>query len=152
MSRYALLFAFLLLATTPALAQQDACRNAGMEYSNGATMCECPSLVGAAGHATGGSAKVVSRRLECKNGDWVASDMNCVELNYATSSANAPGEHQRLHTMYCPRAGIAEDPEKFFEKASPSQGLVALTAICRRFSVPPAACSAVIQAVSSTTK
>jgi hypothetical protein len=61
--------------------QYPPCKQAGLEYTEGATICECPSLKAEAGHATGGPpGLVVSGRLQCRSGAWVATDTKCVEL------------------------------------------------------------------------
>jgi hypothetical protein len=75
------------------------CKQAGFEYSEGATICECPSLKAQGGYGTGGV--VQSRRLQCQNGKWVVGDEKCAEL---TGGADyVIGEHRKLYDLYCPR-------------------------------------------------
>jgi hypothetical protein len=131
--------------------QYPPCKQAGLEYTDGATICECPSLKAEVGYATGGpSGSVVSRRLQCQKGSWVATDAKCADLTGA--SQHLPDEHRKLHEMYCPRQNTAEELSSTMTKATPTQGTVVLSSICRRFGVPPAACAAVLEAISASQK
>jgi hypothetical protein len=131
--------------------QYPPCKQAGLEYTEGATICECPSLKAEAGHATGGPpGLVVSGRLQCRSGAWVATDTKCVELT--GRSEHLVDEHRKLYELYCPRQNTAEEMNSMITKATPTQGILVLSSICRRFGVPPAACAAVLEAISAYQK
>jgi hypothetical protein len=131
--------------------QYPSCKQAGLEYSEGATICECPSLKAVAGFATGGPpGLVVSGRLQCRSGAWLATDAKCVELTGA--SQYMVDEHRKLYELYCPRQNTAEEINSTITKATPTQGTLVLSSICRRFGVPPAACAAVLEAISASQK
>jgi hypothetical protein len=155
MRLHAALIAATLLAPLSAYGlepgQYPACKQAGIEFTDGATMCECPSLKAEAGFATGGpQGLVTSRRMQCTKGAWVATDATCVELK--GRSEYLIEEHKKLYQLYCPRQSSAEETSAMIAKATPTQGVMLLTSICRRFSIPPAACSAVIEIVSASQK
>ena len=123
--------------------QHSPCKQAGLEYGDGATMCECPSL-----RAEGESGLVVSWRLQCQGGMWVATNQKCADVT--GGSAHLIDEHRRLSELYCPRQNTAEEVSSSLAKATPSEGIVVLSSVCRRFSVPPAACAAVIEAIAAS--
>jgi hypothetical protein len=156
MRAYSILAMMVLVPLTTAHGlepgQYPPCKHASLEYSVGATICECPSLKAAGGIATGGPpSSVTSRRLVCKTGVWVPDTANCVELSYS-GSGHAAGDHKKLHEMYCPRASFAEQASGYIENATPSQGVMILAPLCRRFSIPASACAAAIEAISKVTK
>jgi hypothetical protein len=131
--------------------QYPPCKQTGLEYAEGATMCECPSLKAEAGHATGGPPGfVVSTRLQRRSGAWVATDAKCVELT--GRSEYLVDEHRKLYELYCPPQKTAEELSSMITKATPTQGILVLSSICRRFGVPPAACAAVLEAISASQK
>jgi hypothetical protein len=139
---------------TPASAQRAMCTIAGQEFSVGATVCECPSLSGEGGLATGGKAQITSRRLTCTSkGEWISTNSNCLDISYAASSGAARGDLPKLHSLYCPRiVNIADDTERFIGTAKPSQVLIAVHAICRRFNVAAAPCTAIVEGVMKAAK
>lgn len=71
--KWILAVAFVVTIPTTALSLPT-CDYAGQSYSAGATVCECPSLVGEGGLASGGAAKVTSRRLACSAEGWKSAD------------------------------------------------------------------------------
>jgi hypothetical protein len=127
----------------------EACKNAGVEYTEGATICECPTVKGEAGHATGGPmGSVTSRRLVCKAGSWQFAGTNCAEVTAGAGYIFA--EHKKFQEMYCPRPGFAEQANGYIERALPSQGLAILSPLCRRFAISPQVCAAAIEAISAS--
>jgi hypothetical protein len=131
--------------------QNPSCKQAGTEYTEGATMCECPSLKAVAGFATGGpQGTVTSRRMQCRSGAWVTTDANCVELT--GRSEFLIDEHRKLYELYCPRQNTVEETNSMIAKATTTQGVVILSSICRRFGIPPAACAAVLEGISASQK
>jgi hypothetical protein len=129
--------------------QHPPCKHGGVEYSDGATICECPTIKAVVGYATGGpDGSVTSRRLECKMGAWVATEPNCAELT--GGSAYMIEEHKKLQDMYCPRPGFADQASNYIDRASPTEGLVILSPLCRRFAIPSAVCAAAIEAISKS--
>ena len=105
-------FCLLLLMSGLALdvhaAPKVQCEFAGQTFSLGATVCECPSLKGDGGFATGGQARIVSRRLTCnKAGEWVAKESVCLDLAYERTAGVAMGDFDKYTKLYCP--GIKPD-------------------------------------------
>jgi hypothetical protein len=97
--------------------QHPLCKQAGLEYSEGATICECPSLKAEAGHATGGPPGLaVSRRLQCRSGTWVVPEEKCAELT--GRSEYMIDEHRKLYEIYCPRPNTAEEVGSMITKAT----------------------------------
>ena len=126
------------------------CKFAGLEYTGGATICECPSLKAEAGYASGGPpGSVASRRLQCKEGIWVATDVKCAEVS--GRSEYMITEHRKLYNLFCP-ANSVEKTNSIIARASRSEGILFLSSICRRFGVPSSACSAVLQVISDSQK
>jgi hypothetical protein len=151
--KLAVLVTILLTVTSSqAQSQRGMCKSADKDYSSGATMCECPSLTGEGGLVTGGNAKVISRRLECNDGKWVATEAKCIDLDYARGSASALDDHSKLQGMYCPRASVAEEVAKILESANSTQGVALAVQLCKRFNVPPGVCASLLQAISSAAK
>lgn len=152
--RLAILLSALFVLSAPAKAAElssPSCKFGSLEYGEGATMCECPSLKAEAGFATGGPpGTVTSRRLICKKGAWTESGSNCVELTGA--SQYMTDEHRKLDQLYCPRLGTIEEMSSALAKATPAQGVLVLSSVCRRFGVPPAACAAAIEAIVASQK
>jgi hypothetical protein len=143
----------MILGTQSALepGQYPPCKQAGLEYTEGATICECPSLKTEVGYATGGpSGSVVSRRLQCQKGSWVATDAKCADVTGA--AAYMTDEHRKLYDLYCPRQNTAEELSSTITKVTPTLGVVVLSSICRRFGVPPAACAVVLESITASQK
>lgn len=130
-------------ASVTAEAQQTTCKNAGLDYGVGASICECPTLT-----SQGKTGQILSRRMVCgKNGEWssVDKDTPCVAIDQSATSAAA--DFRKFQEMYCPRPATAEQTERAFETASNVQVLAALSAICRRFPAAAAQCAALIASV-----
>jgi hypothetical protein len=150
--RLALTFVLLQSAAT---ASAQTCEYAGQTFSPGATICECPNLRVVRG-AGGGRGEITSRRLACsKDEGWVNANTLCL-IAY-TWPGQAEDAFKKFHATYCPRLpvnhaelqkAIAEDTEKFFSAAPRSQALIAVQAICRRFTDLSASCKTMIEALS----
>jgi hypothetical protein len=106
--------------------------------------------------AGGGRGEITSRRLACKNEEWISTNSLCL-IAY-TWPERAEEAFKKFHATYCPRlpvnhaeiqAAISEATEKFFSAAGRSQALSAVQAICRRFADLSAPCQAMIQGLSS---
>jgi hypothetical protein len=154
--KWVLVAAFVLVAPTAALSLTT-CDYAGQSYSAGATVCECPSLIGEGGLASGGAAKVTSRRLVCSSEGWKSADNMCVDLKYATSSASARDDLDRLNQQYCPRLPInfgeiqktiSQETGKFIDAAPKSTIVFMVEAICKRFKLK-APCKALLDALAA---
>lgn len=133
------------------------CDYAGQSYSAGATVCECPSLVGEGGLASGGAAKVTSRRLACSAEGWKSADSMCVDLKYATSSASGRDDLDKLNQQYCPRLpinygeiqkAISQETGKFIDAAPKSTIVFMVEGICKRFRLE-APCKALLDALAA---
>jgi hypothetical protein len=134
-------------ATAEGVGGYPPCKNAGLEYTEGATMCECPTIKAVVGYATGSPpGSVISRRLTCTKGSWVSANENCAEIT--GGSAFMSEHHKKLQDMYCPRSNFAEQAAGYIEKATASQGLVIVGSLCKRFAIPPGVCSGAIEAIS----
>lgn len=80
----------------------------------------------------------------------MATDAKCADVTGA--AAYMTDEHRKLYDLYCPRQNTAEELSSTITKATPTQGVVVLSSICRRFSVPPAACAAVLESITASQK
>jgi hypothetical protein len=147
----------LLLASSNAFAAA-ACDFAGQTYSEGATVCECPSLSGEGGLATGGQAKVRSRRLACSSEGWKDAGSTCIEITYARSSASALEDFTRFNDQYCPRLpvnygeiqkALKQESAKFIDTAPKATVIFMLEMICKRFKVE-SSCKVVLDAISGS--
>jgi hypothetical protein len=148
-----LIFALLQSGATSA----QTCEFAGQTFSLGATICECPNLR-VVRNANGGRGEITSRRLACsKDQGWVNTNTLCL-IAY-TWPGNAEDAFKKFHATYCPRLpvnhaelqkAITEETEKFFAAAPRSQALIAVQAICRRFSDLSAPCKTMIESLSPT--
>jgi hypothetical protein len=137
-------------------ASAQTCDYAGQTFSPGATICECPSLR-VTRSASGGRGEITSRRLACsKDEGWVNANSLCL-IAY-TWPERAEEAFKKFHATYCPHlpAGhaetqdaIREGTEKLSGAAGRRQALIAVQAICRRFTDLSAACQAMIQGLSS---
>jgi hypothetical protein len=79
---------------------QTHCAYAGELFSVGSTICECPSLKGDGGLATGGHAQISSRRLACEeHGNWVKDNSFCVETTYDGSAGLASDDFAKYNTI-----------------------------------------------------
>ena len=131
------------------------CEYAGQSFTLGATICECPSLTGEGGLASGGSAHLTSRRLVCKPSGWASADSLCVDLSYASSSGVARDDLDKLNNQYCPRLpinhdeierAVSQETAKFFITAPKPSIVIALQTICARFRLGTA-CQALLDAI-----
>ena len=146
---------FALVAPLPAFAQ-GTCDYAGQSYSVGATVCECPSLSGEGGLASGGAARVTSRRLACFADGWKDAGTVCVDLTYAHSSASATEDFDRYNAQYCPRLpvnfaeiqkAITQETGKFIDAAPKATIIFIVETICKRYKLE-ATCKAVVDALT----
>jgi len=140
---------FLLLASPRALA--EGCQYAGLAYSVGATVCECPSISAQGGVLTGGApATVTSRRMECKTTGWAPSGTLCVDLKYG-GSGSAPDDFYKLNRQYCPSLTSESEVQRFALTAPTPSILVAVRGICQRFKLA-ATCEALVTALEAVSK
>jgi hypothetical protein len=145
-----------VLLQSGAMASAQTCDYAGQTFSPGATICECPSLR-VIRNAGGGRGEITSRRLACsENERWVNANSLCL-IAY-TWPEKAEEAFRKFHAAYCPHApvghaetrdAIREGTEKLSGAAGRRQALIAVQAICRRFTDLSAACQAMIQGLSS---
>ena len=89
---------------------QAKCEYASQSYGTGSTICECPSLKGPGGTATGGDAKITSRRLTCsKDGRWESANSFCLDLDYERTAGVAVGDFPKFQNLYCPTQGTLKN-------------------------------------------
>src|SRR5258705_1392194 len=155
--KWILLTAFVLVDPTAALSLTT-CDYAGQSYSAGATVCECPTLVGEGGFITGGDAQVTSRRLVCSSDGWKSAESMCVDLKYKGSSASGHDDFDKLNAQYCPRLpvnfseiqkAISQETGKFIDAAPKSTIVFMVEGICRRFRLE-APCKALLDALTAS--
>ncbi|MEY9415105.1 hypothetical protein ABIF69_001547 [Bradyrhizobium japonicum] len=148
--------AFVVTIPTAALSLPT-CDYAGQSYSAGATVCECPSLVGEGGFATGGDAQVTSRRMVCSSEGWKSADSMCFDAKYKSSSASGHDDFNKLNAQYCPRLpinfgeiqkAISQETGKFIEAAPKSTIVFMVEGICKRFRLE-APCKALLDALAA---
>ena len=145
-----------VLLQSGAMASAQTCDYGGQTFSPGATICECPNLR-VTRNASGGRGEITSRRLACReNEGWVNANSLCL-IAY-TWPENAEAAFKKFHAIYCPhppanhtemQEAIREGTEKLSGAAGRRQALIAVQAICRRFTDLSAACQAMIQGLSS---
>ena len=150
MKKIMLVSLFLISASARVGAQQTTCLNAGQEYGIGATICECPSIIGSGRTGSGGRTQIVGRRLMCnRSGEWIPADNACVDITSA--GFVAAEDFPKYHAMYCPQVAVmsAAQTERLFETAPTLQILAALRAICRRLPAMSTQCNALIDAATA---
>lgn len=145
-----------VLLQSGTMASAQTCEYAGQTFSLGATICECPNLR-VIRNAGGGRGEITSRRLACsENEGWVNANSLCL-IAY-TWPVRAEAAFKKFHAIYCPhppanhtetQEAIREGSEKFSGAAGRRQALLAIQAICRRFTDLSAPCKAMIQGLSA---
>jgi hypothetical protein len=118
----------LLLFLSPAAeAQSLTCKSRTLEYSAGATICECPSLTGDGRLAAGSQAQISSQRLMCgPTGEWKSTGTLCLDVQ--SSGGIAAEDYAKFYNLYCPRTAVATSDEL---DARTGQILATLTPMCR---------------------
>src|SRR5262245_11167329 len=100
MLRFLLVALSVLLVAEAAQAQGPVCKRGAQEFTEGATVCECPNLLGNA--ELGGSARITSQRYMCSQGSWrrVQEDP-CVDVTFYKNAAAALSVYERLQKRFC---------------------------------------------------
>ena len=154
--KWLLAVTFVLTVPTAALSLPT-CDYAGQSYSTGATVCECPSLVGEGGFLTGGDARVTSRRVVCSSEGWKSTDSMCFDVKYKGTSASGHADFDRLTAQYCPRLpvnfaeiqkAISQETGKFIDAAPKSTIVSMVEGICKRFRLETP-CKALLDALTA---
>jgi hypothetical protein len=153
------ILAVALVVTIPTTASSlPTCDYAGQSYSAGATVCECPTLVGEGGFATGGDAQVTSRRMVCSSEGWKSADSMCFDVKYKNTSASGHADFDKLNAQYCPRLpvnfaeiqkAISQETGKFINTAPKSTIVSMVEGICRRYKLE-LPCKAVVDALTAS--
>jgi hypothetical protein len=155
--KWILVAAFVFSISTTALALTN-CDYAGQSYSAGATVCECPTLIGEGGFATGGDAQVTSRRVVCSSEGWKSADSMCFDVKYKNTSASGHADFDKLNAQYCPRLpvnfaeiqkAISQETGKFIDAAPKSTIVSMVEGICRRYKLE-LPCKAVVDALTAS--
>jgi hypothetical protein len=154
--KWILVTAFFFGISTTALALTN-CDYAGQSYAAGATVCECPTLTGEGGFASGGDAQVTSRRVVCSSEGWKSADSMCFDVKYKGTSASGHADFDKLNAQYCPRLpvnfaeiqkAISQETGKFIDAAPKSTIVFMVEGICKRFRLE-APCKALIDALAA---
>lgn len=144
MTRSAIII-FLSLSLTPAAeAQSLTCKSRTLEYSAGATICECPSLRGDGRLAAGSQAQISSQRLMCgPTGEWKSTGTLCLDIQ--SSSGIAAEDYAKYYDLYCPQTAVAT-PGEF---GSPNRQILAmLTPMCRPLGRLAGGCRALVLGIA----
>src|SRR4051794_7920948 len=98
----------LLLVATAAQAQGAMCKRGAQEFTEGATVCECPSLLGNA--ELGGSARITSQRYVCSQGSWRrVQDDPCTDVTFYKNAAAAMTVYRKLQKSFCTQLSNDDD-------------------------------------------
>jgi hypothetical protein len=100
----------LFILADAANAQGPVCKRGAQEFNDGATVCECPSLLGNA--ELGGSARITSQRYVCSQGAWrrVQEDP-CVDVTFYKNAAAAMSVYARLQKRFCQQLPNDDDDD-----------------------------------------